>query len=1299
MQILVDRSRSAKIPIRITEKSVEAIIDTGATRCCISLRAFRRYFDQPIETSHGINIRTADGTPINIKGRSKCSFKLGDKMFKYNFLVCETLPSEIIIGLDFLRQNRIGTTWTEVGDFALQIPDSERVCSLEVYFPPKTPKLYSSHHVTIPPRSMVSVLFSAQMRYEDFGKTYEAHPTDKFKELYPDLYMVPTIHLANSEKIDKIPVTLINVTMDDKTVHAGEMLVKLKERNLEKGSKDTEISEKGKAQLIQQLTEGPLVLIDKDLNKKNTVEETPLIISPAQVEQTRKTDLQDYPIKLKHKEMFRKLCLDYEDIFSKSSEDIGHTPLITMDIDTGDHPPICQKPYSLALKHVDYVNKELEILERSGVITKSMSPWASPIVIVPKKSAPGEPPKRRMCIDYRMLNSCLQPVKKAHSNAKGVLSLVPLPKIDEIYARLKGSVIYSALDCRSGYFHIGLTEQSKPKTAFVVGGPNGTKYEHNRVPFGLTQAPAYFQALIHKVLEGLRHCAFGYLDDILIFSTSIEEHIEHLKAVFGKLRQAKLKLKASKCSFFKQHIQYLGHLISGKGVEPVPEKLDSLKEMTPPKTPKEVRKFLGFVGYYRKFIPRFADIARPLTNLTKIDTPWEWTGKCQKTFELLKEKLLEEPILKYPDPSKPYTLFTDASKYAWACVLTQEYEHIIEGKTRKVLHPITYASGLFKGSQINWAALTKEAYAIYMSVKKLNYYLNDCEGITLRSDHLPLKKFLQKNTLNTNVNNWAVELSSYKINFEYIKGIKNTLADTMSRLVNITPEIQKESELPGYEFGYCIFEPLEPIKTVPKLINEIKEDTTSNKNPDPIPVPDEPKLQLDQTELRKLQSEDPFVKRIIKELMNGRLVSSPYYINNGLLHKKVNDNKQVFETLVVTPSCAPLLLFLAHNEMGHNGSTRTYMQIRRNYYWKGMKADIHKYVKQCKECKEYNITPVKYVTGQFSSPAMPMEFISMDLIGEFPETSNGNKYALTVICMLTGYTWCIPVKSKHAAQIIQAYLRQIYNKFGGSRKILSDNGTEFKNQYFEYIAKAIGVERKVYTAPFHPQSNGRIEGFHKFLKACMGKHISQNVEWDEVTSYATAAYNFFPNEHSRESPFFLMFGRDPIMPLTELLTPRTRYMGTDDNILSLECMKRIYMVITENLRIARQRMKPDKINNPTKLQTEDMIMIKNHAKGQFEPTYKGFYRIIAFKGNQLEVRHIKGSKTQFVHISDAKYVLPTDAILSQLPKYKNFNRLSTLNLNPKVVPDLNWKLISKLNTKSKYIPIHIQPNEKEIIHL
>ena len=193
----------------------------------------------------------------------------------------------------------------------------------------------------------------------------------------------------------------------------------------------------------------------------------------------------------------------------------------------------------------------------------------------------------------------------------------------------------------------------------------------------------------------------------------------------------------------------------------LPEKLESVKKMPAPTTPKEIKQFLGLVGYYRKFIPRFADIARPMTNLTNQDVSFEWTLQCQASFEMLKDALITSPILKYLDPNKSYTLFTDASKYAWACVLTQEHEHEKDGKVFKINHQITFASGLFKGSQINWAALTKEAFAIYSSVKKLSYYLEDAE-IILRSDHLPLKKFLQKNTLNTKVNNWAVEISPYK---------------------------------------------------------------------------------------------------------------------------------------------------------------------------------------------------------------------------------------------------------------------------------------------------------------------------------------------------------------------------------------------------------------------------------------------------------------------------------------------------------------------------------------------------------
>ena len=243
-----------------------------------------------------------------------------------------------------------------------------------------------------------------------------------------------------------------------------------------------------------------------------------------------------------------------------------------MDILTGDSPPITQRPYTLTLKHVQWVQEEIEILEKVGIIAKSVSPWASPIVIVPKKTAPGEPPRRHMCVDYHMLNQLFPKVDKAYSKAKGVLTLVPLPKIDEIYAKLEGSAIYSTFDMRSGYYHLELSSDSQPKSAFVVGRPKGGKWEFKRCPFGLTQAPAYFQMLVNKVLEGLDFAFFGYLDDILIFSKNMEEHLQHVRILFDRMRQADLKLTKQKCNFLKAHVQYLGHYISGQSLEPIPEK-------------------------------------------------------------------------------------------------------------------------------------------------------------------------------------------------------------------------------------------------------------------------------------------------------------------------------------------------------------------------------------------------------------------------------------------------------------------------------------------------------------------------------------------------------------------------------------------------------------------------------------------------------------------------------------------------------------------------------------------------------
>ena len=441
-----------------------------------------------------------------------------------------------------------------------------------------------------------------------------------------------------------------------------------------------------------------------------------------------------------------------------------------------------------------------------------MSKWASPIVVVPKKSAPREPPKRRLYVDFRKVNKLQQEVITT-GKTKGQISIHPLPKIDEMYVKLKGAKVFSTIDLRSGYHHITLGKSSRAKTAFVT--PFG-KYKFLMVPFGLSRAPAYFQLLMNKVLHGLDF-AMTYLDDIIIFSKNELQHLEHLETVFSHLREAGLKMKCSKCDFFKKEIHYLGHLISTEGISPLPNKLDCIQHMPVPKNAKKIKQFLGLTGYYRKFVPRFADISMPLNTLTKMDQKFEWTPACPKSFDLLKETLCSEPILKYADISKPYTLYTDASKFGWVGVLTQSHKTVINGKSTTTDHPVAFVSGLFRGSQLNWTTLMKEAVAIYMSVKKLSFYLTDAK-ILLRSDHKPLEKFLQKNTLNSKVNNWAMELETFNIQFDYIKGSSNVLADTLSRLIVIDLNTHLTPEGQGYEFSYAIFEEFPEVKT-----NEVKE--------------------------------------------------------------------------------------------------------------------------------------------------------------------------------------------------------------------------------------------------------------------------------------------------------------------------------------------------------------------------------------------------------------------------------------------------------------------------------------------
>ena len=342
---------------------------------------------------------------------------------------------------------------------------------------------------------------NSNLEPEQSGQIYEVEPNVTLFEEYPNVYLMPMLHNVDIYTTESVTLVLINFLVDDISLLKGEIVGFLQSQSLDVSEIMTETS-----------TEPSPIVIGEDNVTEVFQEqgEKKFITSPADIEMHQKVELQDADVSEEHQNAFKELCKEFKDIFSVDSSDIGKIPLVEMEIDTGDSLPITQKPYTLPLKHAEWIQKELEILEKAGVIVRSVSPWTSPIVAVPKRTAPGEPPKWRLCVDYRAINSLLPPVKKAFSKPKGILTLVPLLKIDEIYARLKDSKIYPTVDMQSGYYNMVLSEESRPKSAFVSAYG---KCEFKRCPFGLAQAPAYFQRLVNEVLSGLTF-AFGYLDDI-----------------------------------------------------------------------------------------------------------------------------------------------------------------------------------------------------------------------------------------------------------------------------------------------------------------------------------------------------------------------------------------------------------------------------------------------------------------------------------------------------------------------------------------------------------------------------------------------------------------------------------------------------------------------------------------------------------------------------------------------------------------------------------------------------------------
>ena len=533
---------------------------------------------------------------------------------------------------------------------------------------------------------------------------------------------------------------------------------------------------------------------------------------------------------------------------------IGTMPLTKMAINTRNSDPVSQKPYPIAMKNYQWVKEEIEKLPVAKVIHSSWSSWSAPIIIVPKSDG-----RKWLVINNRALNKVTRKFTW------------PMPKVEDIFSKLNGAKYFTTLDLRARYHHIPLNISSIPKTAF--NSPFG-KYGYVKVPFGLAKVPAYFLELMTNILKDFNF-TIAYLDDIIIFSKTLEEHLTHIRQVFEKLCSAKLSMKLSKCHFFSKEIQYLVHILSTKGIQ----------QMQPSTTPKQVWAFLGLVRYYRKFIKNFANIAKPLTLLTRQQVKFDWTPLHHTAFLTLKETIIQALILHYPDPSKRYIIYTDASDDTCAGQLLQEHNDME--------FPIAFLSHTFTETQRKWSTTEQEESGFYYAVTKWNYLQGT--DIMVWNDQKPLANFLNGKNANNKVNQWGLELATYNIIFEWILGAKNKAADCLSRLVEQLPTSPAPINMftvtqmdgPTFQTGS------QTRQDSPSSNSDTKANTTPNVAPDTTPTPKT--LKADRLDaLLQMQKTDPFCKCISKGLANGKIPQheTDLFIHvKGLLYKHVTDSR------------------------------------------------------------------------------------------------------------------------------------------------------------------------------------------------------------------------------------------------------------------------------------------------------------------------------------------------------------------------------------------------------------------------
>ena len=676
---------------------------------------------------------------MDLHGSAPFRLQIGRKRLPRQYIhIVDTSPHDLIIGMDILQQ--LGTVTMCFRKDALQLHtrplrlphDSENV-PLGVEPVRAVPKRAPAG--TRPAAFSRVTMWEAQDLAPRTQQLVKAHTPDMpaHKDFMfapsPDCMAKYNIWVAHSlQQCDEdgfFHVMVLNPLSGTRRLYAGTTL--------------------GTAEVRDPEVEHPVYTVKTPIRKTDEPPGDPF--AKLDLSQAKLTDGQ-------RKEM-RKLLDRFRDIFACSNNDLGCYPDVEHSIDTGDSPPVHQRPYRIPASQQAEVARQFEEMLGAGVVEPSESPWSSPIVLVAKKTG-----EVRICADLRKVNAVTKP------------SRFPLPRIEDILDSLAGARYFSSLDLQSGYWQIRVAEQDRPKTAVIT--PSGL-FQFVRMPFGLSGAPSTFQMAMSRVLAGLTpDTALVYLDDIVIRSTDFEQHLKDLECVFERLRKAKLKVKASKCSFAQYEINFLGHIAAADGLRVDPDKVRAISEMPPPTTITELRRFLGMCSYHRRFIAKFAHIAKPLFKLLRKQVEYEWREEQQKSFEDLKVAMTTAPVLAYPDPRKPYTLETDASGQGLGAVLAQPGE--VEGK----LQPVAYISRVLQAAEKNYGVTEQECLAVIWGLKQFRHYLLG-QPFTVITDHQSLKWLMKQQSPNGRLARWALAIQEYEFEIVYRPGAVNYTADALSR--------------------------------------------------------------------------------------------------------------------------------------------------------------------------------------------------------------------------------------------------------------------------------------------------------------------------------------------------------------------------------------------------------------------------------------------------------------------------------------------------------------------------------------